>query len=159
MEKIERLFKKHLAFGEIFGDAWGPFVWRTPLGVACFLTVKIYSGNSNQPLAKAICKYIGVNLGRSDVSQFPDGETFVKIEENVRGSDVFVIQSTCPPTNHNLMELFIMIDALKGQVQPALRRLFRFMVMHGRTAKTSLVSRLRPNWSPTCWLRLGQTVS
>ncbi len=113
MEKIERLFKKHLAFGEIFGDAWGPFVWRTPLGVACFLTVKIYSGNSNQPLAKAICKYIGVNLGRSDVSQFPDGETFVKIEENVRGSDVFVIQSTCPPTNHNLMELFIMIDALK----------------------------------------------
>lgn len=79
----------------------------------CFQTVKIYSGNSNQPLAKAICKYIGVNLGRCEVSQFPDGETFVKIEENVRGSDVFVIQSTCPPSNHNLMELFIMMDALK----------------------------------------------
>ena len=76
-------------------------------------TVKIYSGNSNPALAKAICQYIGINLGRCNVSQFPDGETFVKIDENVRGSDVFVIQSTCPPANHHLMELFIMIDALR----------------------------------------------
>ncbi len=76
-------------------------------------TVKIYSGNSNPALAKAICQYIGINLGRCNVSQFPDGETFVKIDENVRGSDVFVIQSTCPPANHYLMELFIMIDALR----------------------------------------------
>ena len=52
-------------------------------------------------------------MGRCNVSQFPDGETFVKIDENVRGSDVFVIQSTCPPANHYLMELFIMIDALR----------------------------------------------
>ena len=76
-------------------------------------TVKIYSGNANPALAKAICQYIGINLGRCNVSQFPDGETFVKIDENVRGSDVFVIQSTCPPANHYLMELFIMIDALR----------------------------------------------
>jgi ribose-phosphate pyrophosphokinase len=76
-------------------------------------TVKIFSGTSNQPLAKAICEYIGMELGKSTVSAFPDGETFVKIEENVRGEDVFVVQSTSPPTNHHLMEMFIMMDALR----------------------------------------------
>jgi len=75
--------------------------------------VKIFSGTSNQPLAEAICSSIGISLGRSTIKPFPDGETFVKIEENVRGEDVFLVQSTSPPTNHNLMEMFIMIDALR----------------------------------------------
>jgi len=75
--------------------------------------VKVFSGTANQPLAQAICKYIGIGLGKCNISPFPDGETFVKVEENVRGEDVFVIQSTCPPTNHNLMEMFIMIDAVR----------------------------------------------
>jgi ribose-phosphate pyrophosphokinase len=75
--------------------------------------VKIFSGTSNQPLAQAICDNIGISLGRSTVTPFPDGETFVKIEENVRGEDVFLLQSTSPPTNHHLMEMFIMIDALR----------------------------------------------
>jgi len=75
--------------------------------------VKIFSGRSNPPLAKAIAASIGVELGKSTVSSFPDGETFVKIEENVRGEDVFLVQSTCPPTNHNLMEMFILMDALR----------------------------------------------
>ncbi len=75
--------------------------------------MKIFSGSSNQPLAEAICRYIGIGLGKSTVEPFPDGETFVKIEENVRGEDVFVVQSTSPPTNHHLMEMFIMIDALR----------------------------------------------
>jgi ribose-phosphate pyrophosphokinase len=75
--------------------------------------VKIFSGTSNQRLALAICKSIGSELGKCTVSAFPDGETFVKIEENVRGEDVFLVQSTSPPTNHNLMEMFIMIDALR----------------------------------------------
>jgi ribose-phosphate pyrophosphokinase len=75
--------------------------------------VKIFSGTANQPLAQAICKSIGMKLGQCIVQPFPDGETFVKIEENVRGEEVFVIQPTSPPTNHNLMELFIMIDALR----------------------------------------------
>jgi ribose-phosphate pyrophosphokinase len=75
--------------------------------------VKIFSGTSNQPLALAICKSIGIELGKCTVSAFPDGETFVKIEENVRGEDVFLVQSTSPPTNHHLMEMFIMIDALR----------------------------------------------
>jgi ribose-phosphate pyrophosphokinase len=75
--------------------------------------VKIFSGTANQPLAQAICKSIGIELGKCTVQPFPDGETFVKIEENVRGEEVFIIQPTSPPTNHNLMELFIMIDALR----------------------------------------------
>jgi ribose-phosphate pyrophosphokinase len=75
--------------------------------------VKIFSGTSNPPLAKAICAYIGMEMGKCAVTAFPDGETFVKIEENVRGEDVYVIQSTSPPTNHHLMEMFIMMDALR----------------------------------------------
>jgi ribose-phosphate pyrophosphokinase len=75
--------------------------------------VKIFSGTANEPLARAICKSIGVPLGRCDIKPFPDGETFIKIEENVRGEEVFIVQPTSPPTNHNLMELFIMIDALR----------------------------------------------
>ncbi|HOY57746.1 MAG TPA: ribose-phosphate pyrophosphokinase [Verrucomicrobiota bacterium] len=75
--------------------------------------MKIFSGTSNQPLAEAICKYIGIELGKCDVTRFPDGETFVKILENVRGQDAFIMQSTSPPTNHHLMELFIMMDALR----------------------------------------------
>ena len=76
-------------------------------------SVKVFSGNANMPLARAITNYIGIPLGKSTVSTFPDGETFVKIDENVKGEDTFVVQSTCPPTNHHLMELFIMIDALR----------------------------------------------
>jgi ribose-phosphate pyrophosphokinase len=75
--------------------------------------VKIFSGTSNPNLAKAIGKSIGMELGKCTVDSFPDGETLVKIDENVRGEDVFVIQSTSPPTNHNLMELFIIMDAMR----------------------------------------------
>ncbi|HXR03304.1 MAG TPA: ribose-phosphate pyrophosphokinase [Verrucomicrobiae bacterium] len=75
--------------------------------------MKVFSGTANEPLAQAICKYIGIGLGKCNISSFPDGETFVKVVENVRGEDVFIVQSTCPPTNHNLMELFIMIDAVR----------------------------------------------
>ena len=76
-------------------------------------TLRIFTGNSNRDLAKEICKYLDIPLGQADVSRFPDGEIKVKIEESVRGQDVFIIQSTCPPTNENLMELLIMIDASK----------------------------------------------
>ena len=75
--------------------------------------MKIFAGRSNTDLAEAICKSIGVKLGKCSLRDFPNGETFVKVEENVRGEDVFVVQSTAPPVNHNLMELFIMIDALR----------------------------------------------
>lgn len=75
--------------------------------------MKIFSGTANAPLANAICTAIGMEPGKVTIRPFPDGETFVKIEENVRGEDVFIVQPTSPPTNHNLMELFIMIDAVR----------------------------------------------
>lgn len=75
--------------------------------------MKIFSGTSNEPLSRAICKSIGMEVGCSTIKPFPDGETFVRIEENVRGEDVFLVQSSSPPTNHHLMEMFIMIDALR----------------------------------------------
>ncbi len=77
------------------------------------MTVRIFTGNSNPELARAICAYLGTDLGRARVSNFSDGETRVEIDESVRGADVYVIQSTCTPVNDNLMELLIMIDALK----------------------------------------------
>jgi len=75
--------------------------------------LKIFSGNANRPLAEDICRAIGMPLGEATVTSFPDGETFVKINENIRGRDVYIIQSTCPPTNQHLMELLIMIDAAR----------------------------------------------
>jgi ribose-phosphate pyrophosphokinase len=75
--------------------------------------LKIFTGNSNRPLAEEICRHINVPLGEATVTSFPDGESFVKINENIRGADVFIIQSTCPPSNHHLMELLIMIDAAR----------------------------------------------
>ncbi len=75
--------------------------------------IKIFSGNSNKPLAEAICKKLGTNLGNAEVGRFSDGESFASIYETVRGSDVFLVQSTSSPVNDHLMELLIMIDAMK----------------------------------------------
>ncbi|MBL1229384.1 ribose-phosphate diphosphokinase [Enterococcus sp. BWB1-3] len=75
--------------------------------------LKIFSLNSNRPLAEKIAKAVGVELGKSSVSQFSDGEIQINIEESIRGSHVYLIQSTSSPVNDNLMELLIMIDALK----------------------------------------------
>src|SRR6476469_2153740 len=75
--------------------------------------MKIFSGSANRELAQRICDYIGVPLGQATISSFPDGETYVMIEENVRGRDVFLIQPTSPPTNQHLMELLIMVDAAR----------------------------------------------
>lgn len=75
--------------------------------------IVVLSGNSNRKLAEDICREMKVELGNILATHFSDGEIRVKIEENVRGKDVFIIQSTCPPVNENLMELLIIIDALK----------------------------------------------
>ena len=75
--------------------------------------MKIFAGRSNRTLAEAICKSIDVPLGKVLLRDFPNGETFARIEENVRGEDTYIVQSTCPPVNQNMMELFIMIDALR----------------------------------------------
>ena len=73
----------------------------------------VFTGNANPALAEGVAKNLGIPLGKAVVSQFSDGEVMVEINENVRGKDVFVLQSTCAPTNDNLMELILMVDALK----------------------------------------------
>ncbi len=73
----------------------------------------VFSGNANPKLALAVVQHLNLPLGRAQVSRFSDGEVMVEVNENVRGRDVFVLQSTCAPTNDNLMELMIMVDALK----------------------------------------------
>jgi len=75
--------------------------------------IKIFSGSSNVKLSKAICKKLKVPLGKLNIRRFSDGEIFVEINESVRGSNAYVIQSTSGPVNENLMELFIIVDALK----------------------------------------------
>ncbi|MCK6571184.1 ribose-phosphate pyrophosphokinase [Myxococcota bacterium] len=74
---------------------------------------KIFAGNSNPELAREICAYLGTDLGDAKVGRFSDGEIRVEINESVRGADVYVIQSTCAPVNEHIMELLIMLDALK----------------------------------------------
>jgi len=76
-------------------------------------TLKIFSGNANPRLAQEVCDYLGLPMGKAKVSRFSDGEVNVQILESVRGSDVFLIQPTCPPVDENLMELLVMIDALR----------------------------------------------
>jgi ribose-phosphate pyrophosphokinase len=78
-----------------------------------FKSISIFSGRANAPLATQIAEYLEIPLGRSKVSRFSDGEIFTEIQENVRGVDVYVVQPTCAPVNDNLMELLIMVDALK----------------------------------------------
>ena len=73
--------------------------------------LKIFSGSANRPLAEAIATYLEKPLGNASLTRFPDGETFVKINEDIRGRDLFVVQPTCAPQNENLMELLLFIDA------------------------------------------------
>ena len=75
--------------------------------------IKVFTGNANRPLADAICQHLNIPLSEAEVRTFSDGEVFVEIGENVRGRDVFIIQPTCTPVNDHLMELVIMVDALR----------------------------------------------
>jgi ribose-phosphate pyrophosphokinase len=74
---------------------------------------KIFSGTANEPLADEVCHFLGLQRGQAQLTRFADGECYVQIQENVRGADVFVMQSTCRPVDSNLMELLLMMDALK----------------------------------------------
>jgi ribose-phosphate pyrophosphokinase len=75
--------------------------------------MKIFTGSSNPHLAQEICEYLGESLCSAEITRFSDGEIMFRINENIRGRDVFLIQSTCPPVNDNIMELLIMVDALR----------------------------------------------
>ena len=73
--------------------------------------IKVFSGNANRELAEEICHYLSCDPGSAVAERFSDGEFNFQIDENVRGSDIFIVQPTCPPTDANLMELLVMLDA------------------------------------------------
>jgi ribose-phosphate pyrophosphokinase len=87
-----------------------PRLSKTP---SIFKSICVFSGNANPSLSRSICEHLKTPLGKAKVARFSDGEVRVEIQENVRGTDVYVIQSTCSPVNDNLMELLVMVDALK----------------------------------------------
>lgn len=81
--------------------------------MSSFKDIRLFAGNANRPLAEEIASYLGFPLGKAEVKRFADGEVWVEIDENVRMTDAYIIQPTCNPANEHLMELLIMIDALK----------------------------------------------
>ena len=89
---------------------------------------QVFTGNANPALAQEIADYVGVPLGQATVTSFPNGETFVKINENIRGRDIYIVQPSAPPTNQNLMELLIMIDAAR---RASARRITAVMPFYG----------------------------
>src|SRR5437899_5508610 len=89
---------------------------------------KIFCGTANQPLADEVCAFLGMTRGQALVRRFADGEAYVQIQENVRGADVFVMQPTCRPVDQHLMELLLMIDALK---RASARRITAVMPYYG----------------------------
>ena len=112
--------------------------------------IKIFCGNSHPALAMQIASALGLPLGKASVNTFSDGEISVSIGESVRGSDVFLVQSTCEPVNNNLMELLIMIDACRrasaGRITPPS---CPTSAMPARTARTRPATRSRPSLWPT----------
>jgi ribose-phosphate pyrophosphokinase len=111
--------------------------------------LKIFAGNSNPPLAAEISQYLKVALGKATVDTFSDGESKVEIKENVRGADVFVLQSTSAPGNNNLMELLLMLDAFKRASAMRITAVMPTMDVPARTAKWCLGCRSARSWSPT----------
>ena len=102
-----------------------------------FEQLKIFTGNANPMLAAKICASLGCPVGKASVNRFSDGEIDLQIQENVRGADVFVVQPTCTPVDRHLMELLLMIDALKrASAQSASPRCYPIMGMRGRIGRT-----------------------
>ena len=116
-----------------------------------FSKLCIVSGSANRELAQRIVDSIGIPLGALTVDSFPDGESFVKFDENIRGKDLFIIQPTCPPTNHNLMELLIILMRRGEPVRIASRLFYLFMVMRVRIEKISRACPLQRSWWQICW--------
>jgi ribose-phosphate pyrophosphokinase len=106
----------------------------------------LFTGNANPALAQEIATHLGVELGKARVGRFSDGEVDIEIHQNVRARDIFVVQPTCAPTNENLMELCIMVDALKRASARWSARI---------AARARRACRSAPRWWPTCSRRSG----
>jgi len=111
----------------------------------------IFTGNANPKLAADVASHLHIPLGKATVGRFSDGEVMVEIMENVRGKDVFVLQSTCAPTNDHLMEVLVMVDALNVRRLDVSPRRCLILAMRGRIAECARPEwRSAPRWSRTC---------
>ena len=108
--------------------------------------VKIFAPHSVPHVAEQIARHLGLPLGDAEVKTFSDGEIAVSINESVRGSDVFVVQSTCSPVNDHLMELLIMIDAFKRASAGRITAVIPYYGYARRTARPRAVTRSLPSW-------------
>lgn len=115
--------------------------------------IKIASGRSNLSLSKKVAEGLGVSLADTSIKNFSDGEIWVKYNENVRGVDLFILQSTFAPTD-NIFELLMLIDAAKELLPVGLLPLYLTMGMLGKTEKTNRESQLLQNYLLICWFVL-----
>ena len=121
--------------------------------------IKIFTGNAYPKAAEDIAKSLGLPMGKCTVGHFADGEVSVTLEESVRGSDVFLVQSTCNPVNDNLMELIIMIDACRRASAGGSPQLSPISAMHVRTEKPEQEIRSPQKLSQICSLPQAPTES
>ena len=112
--------------------------------------LKIFSGNANKPLAEKICQYLGLPLGEAAVGKFSDGEISVEFRDNVRGTDVYLVQPTCIPANDHLMELLIMIDAFKRASAASITAVVPYYAYARQDRRPRPGCRFRPSWWPIC---------
>jgi len=118
----------------------------------------LFSGNATPELSKKVSDYLAVPLGNASVGRFSDGEIAVEIVENVRGQDVFVLQSTCAPTNDNLMELVVLCDALRRASASRITQSSPTSAMPAKIdVHAPLVFRSRQRWWLTSWSELEST--
>jgi len=112
-------------------------------------TISIFGGNSNPKLVEDVAHYVGVPVGQSRVERFSDGEIFVEVGENVRNVNCFIVQSTCSPPNDNIMELLIMIDALKrasaGSIVALIRCIVTVLTGENTNAEATALAAPRPS--------------
>ncbi len=111
--------------------------------------MKLFAGNSNRVLAESVAQYLNIPLGKASVRRFADQEIFVEIQENVRGEDVFVLQSTSYPANDNLMELLIMIDAFRRSSARRITAVLPYFGYARQDRKPAHARRSRQSWLPT----------
>ncbi len=112
--------------------------------------LKIFSGRANQDLTAKICRHLHLEPAAITLGKFPDGENYCKLDEDVRGRDVFLVQPTSPPVNDNLFELLIMIDCCKRASAERITAVDSVLTATlAKTAKTRAACRSRPNWPPT----------
>jgi ribose-phosphate pyrophosphokinase len=111
--------------------------------------MKLVAGNSNLALANAIAGYLDVPLCKADVRRFADKEIFVEIQENVRGEDVFVLQSTSFPANDNLMEMLILVDALRRSSAKRITTVIPYFGYARQDRRTAGRTPISANWLPT----------